>query len=86
MIEKTGAVEPIATIRSRSGRVWNVLSWSGEAMIVAGEYDQFESRIRNAIAFGTVLVESADPAFRRKWESVAAKVAQVAAISPDAHS
>ncbi|MGK9452058.1 hypothetical protein ACSSZE_12510 [Acidithiobacillus caldus] len=85
MIEKTGAVEPIATIRSRSGRVWNVLSWSGEkTMTVAGEYDQFASHIRNAIAFGTVLVESADPAFRRKWESVAAKVAKEAAIASDA--
>ncbi|OFC63209.1 hypothetical protein [Acidithiobacillus caldus] len=84
MSEKTGAGEPVATIRSRSGRVWNVLSWSGEVMVVAGEYDQFESRIRNAIAFGTVLVESTDPAFRRKWESIAAKVTQEAAITPDA--
>lgn len=53
-------------------------------MVVAGEYDQFASRIRNAIAFGTVLVESADPAFRRKWESIAAKVAQEASLASDA--
>ncbi len=85
MSEKAGGSgEAVATIRSRSGRVWNVLSWSGETRIVAGEYDQFASRIRNAIAFGTVLVESADPAFRRKWESVAAKVAQEAALASDA--
>ncbi|QER43213.1 hypothetical protein [Acidithiobacillus caldus] len=59
----------IATIRSRSGRLWNVQSYRDGVMTVAGQYGPFESSIRSAALFGTELVDCQSPALRKAWDA-----------------
>ena len=65
--------EIVARIASAS-RTWEVLSWSGDTMQLAGEYGLFDSDIGNAVRFGIQLVDCFDPAFAKKWEKTAQRI------------
>ena len=71
----------IATIRSRSGQLWNVLAYRDGVMTVAGQYGTFESRVHSAVLFGTELVDCRSPALRKAWDAQIGKIRDSSLLS-----
>ena len=64
----------IATIRSRSGRLWDVQAYRDGVMTVVGRYGPFESSVYSAVLFNNDLLDCRSPALRKAWDAQVEKL------------